>query len=242
MIRLDNYLTENSLTDSRNIAKELILNDKVMVDNKIINKPAFKVDDNSKIEILTENIYVSRAAYKLKGFLDYLDLDIKKLNALDIGSSRGGFTEILLEYGANKITCVDVGDNQLHQKLRDNNKVHLFENMDIRNFNKNEEKNKDKRFDLITCDISFISVLNIVDDIDRLASNYIILLFKPQFEVGKDAKRDKKGVVTDKKVIQRTRDIFLERIMQKWKYINSKVSEIKGKEGNIEELFLFKKI
>jgi 23S rRNA (cytidine1920-2'-O)/16S rRNA (cytidine1409-2'-O)-methyltransferase len=235
-MRLDLYLTQNFDIQSRNKASELIKNKKVRVDSQVITKPSFDVAEDSNIELLEEDFYVSRAAYKLKYFLEEIDLDLSNLKSLDIGSSTGGFTQILLEKNVENVTCVDVGSNQLHERIKDNSKITFYENTDIRDFN------KDSNFDIVTCDVSFISILNILDDINRLSKDKIIILFKPQFEVGTKVKRDKKGVVKDKKAILKARDKFLDScVLKNWKLIYNSPSKIEGKDGNEEELFYFNK-
>lgn len=236
-MRLDQYIKEHYNIQSRNKANELIKSNKIKVDNQIITKPSFDVNEDNKIEILEEDFYVSRAAYKLKYFLKELPkLDLKNKNALDIGSSTGGFTQILLEENIKSVTCVDVGSNQLHERIRNNSKITFFENMDIRNFKSQED------YKLVTCDVSFISILNILEDINRLSSDKIIILFKPQFEVGTNVKRDKKGVVKDKKAIVKARDNFLTQTQfLNWKLKYNSISKLQGKDGNEEELFYFSK-
>ncbi len=236
-MRLDQYLNIKHNIQSRNKAQELIKKNKIKINGKIISKPSYLVQENDELEILEDEFYVSRAAYKLKYFLDEINLDIKNKEALDIGSSTGGFTQVLLEKNVKNVTCVDVGTNQLHSSLKTNSKITFYEKQDIRSF-----KSK-KTFDLLTCDVSFISVLNIIDALDTLAQEDIIILFKPQFEVGINVKRDKKGVVLDLKAIKSSREKFLETILNlKWKLIDTKPSKLEGKDGNIEELFHFKKI
>lgn len=235
-MRLDQYLTKKFDIQSRNKASELIKSKKVQVDNKIITKPSFIVEEQVDIKILEDDFFVSRAAYKLKYFLDEININIKNLNALDIGSSTGGFTQTLLNNYVNSVTCVDVGSNQLHEKIKNNKKILFYENTDIREFKSNE------KFDLVTCDVSFISILNIIEDINRLAKNKIIILFKPQFEVGKNIKRDKKGVVKDKKAILKARERFIDTTkILNWNLKYSSYSKIQGKDGNEEELFYFDK-
>ena len=236
-MRLDLYLTKTFNIQSRNKACELIKSDKVKIDGMIISKPSFNVEQNHKIEILEDDFYVSRAAYKLKYFLEELpNFILKNKNALDIGSSTGGFTQILLENDAKKVTCVDVGSNQLHERIKYNPKINFYENTDIRSF-KSEEI-----FDIVTCDVSFISILHIIEDINRLSSKDIIILFKPQFEVGTNVKRDKKGVVKDKNAIIKSREKFLDYTQNlKWKLNYASMSKLQGKDGNEEELFYFSK-
>ncbi len=236
-MRLDLYLTKTFNIQSRNKACELIKSDKVKIDGAIISKPSFNVEENHKVEILEEDFYVSRAAYKLKYFLQELKhFNLNDKNTLDIGSSTGGFTQILLENDVKKVTCVDVGSNQLHERIKHNQKIEFFENTDIRNFKSNDI------FEIVTCDVSFISILHIIEDINRLSSKDIIILFKPQFEVGTNVKRDKKGVVKDKTAIIKARQKFLDYALAlNWKLNYSSMSKLQGKDGNEEELFYFSK-
>ena len=235
-MRLDLYLVNNFDLQSRNKASELIKSKKIKIDGVIITKPSFNVEDNQKVEILEDEFYVSRAAYKLKYFLNEINLDLKNTITLDIGSSTGGFTQILLENEVKKVICVDVGSNQLHEKIKQNPKIEFYENTDIRDFKSNE------KFDLVTCDVSFISIHNIIDAINFLASDKIIILFKPQFEVGNNVKRNKKGVVLDKKAIEKARQTFIDKTqLMSWKLEYSSHSKLQGKDGNEEELFYFSK-
>ncbi len=233
-MRLDLYLTKNFDIQSRNKALELIKSNKVKVDDKIISKASFIVENSHKIELLEEDFYVSRAAYKLKYFLSELNLDLKEKIALDIGSSTGGFTQILLENDVKKVICVDVGSNQLHKRIKDDKRIDFYENCDIRDFK------SDISFDIITCDVSFISILNIIDSINGFNFKNLIILFKPQFEVGTDVKRDKKGVVKDEKAIKLSREKFISKTLElNWKLEKNSISKISGKEGNSEEFFYF---
>jgi 23S rRNA (cytidine1920-2'-O)/16S rRNA (cytidine1409-2'-O)-methyltransferase len=233
-MRLDLYITKYFDIQSRNKAHELIKNSKVKVNNKIITKPSYKVEQDEQIILLEEDFFVSRAAYKLKYFLEEIDLKLDGLNALDIGSSTGGFTQILLNNNIANVSCVDVGTNQLHEKIKYNKKISMYENTDIRKFNSN------KIFDIVTCDVSFISILNILDDINRLSSNNIIILYKPQFEVGKEIKRDRNGVVQDQNAIDKAKEQFIQETKKlNWKLIYNSYSKLEGKEGNREELYYF---
>ncbi len=232
-MRLDKYLVNEGFFESGNKAKEAIINQKVRVNGKIITKPSFNVDE-ANIEILGDN-FVSRAAWKLKNYIDEFNINVKK-TALDIGSSTGGFSEVLLRNGVKKVVCVDVGKNQLHSKIRDDERSEVYEETDIREFNYPE------KFDLIVSDVSFISLLYIIDKIDELASGDIILLFKPQFEVGKNAKRNKKGVVIDERAIFSALENFkLQCKIKNWELIRETKSSVLGKEGNEEFILHFKK-
>ncbi len=238
LMRLDSYIFNQKLTDSRNRAKALILNSKVTIDGIVVKKPSFIVEEFHKVEILQNLAYVSRAGDKLKSFLDgHKDkISIKDKYCLDIGSSTGGFIEVLLEFGAKKVVGVDVGYNQLHKKVKNNPRVESHEEMDIRLFE------SDRLFDIVTCDVSFVSLEYILPSIDRLSARDIIILFKPQFEVGKNIKRNKRGVVKDEKAIIHALNLFEKHIsIFGYTMITKESSHIKGKEGNIEVFYHFQK-
>ncbi|SFV63536.1 RNA binding methyltransferase FtsJ like [hydrothermal vent metagenome] len=236
MQRLDKYLVQNNYFESRNRAIDAIKRGKVFIDGKKA-KPSTKCNENSNIDIDTEKFYVSRASKKLELFLEEYPLDLKDKRALDIGSSTGGFVQILLENEVKSVTAVDVGSNQLHHSLRDNPKVEIFEETDIREFQ------TDRTFDIVTCDVSFISILKIIDDIDRLSAKDMILLFKPQFEVGKNIKRDSRGVVVNLEAIEEAKEIFkAQTIDLGWELCYSTPSKLAGKSGNIEYIYHFRKI
>lgn len=245
-MRFDLFASKK-LNISRNKTLELIENKEILLNGKTY-KASFDVsnlcenlnddilfNDELKLELL-QDIYVSRAAFKLKYFLDEINLDINNKICLDIGSSSGGFAQILLEKNAKIIYCVDVGNEQLDKKLINNEKIKLYENTDIREFQSYI------KFDLITCDVSFISLKNIIFYINNFAKDNIILLFKPQFEVGKNAKRDKKGVVKNEKDILQAKSEFEKECMKyNWVLQKKSISNLKGKNGNVEYFYLFSK-
>lgn len=235
-MRLDSYLVENGLVESRNKAQQLIKEHAVSVDGKIVDKVSYDVAEGMAVDIADTELYVSRAAIKLKGFLPYTEWSLSGLRALDIGSSTGGFTQVLLENSVASVTCVDVGSDQLHPSLRSDPRVVVHENTDIRVFS------AETPYDLVTCDVAFIPLELILESIDRLASKYIVLLFKPQFQVGREVKRDKNGVVKDDKAIGKAM-IRLEDAcaLIGWKLIAKEVAHIAGKEGNQETCYGFVK-
>jgi len=235
-MRLDNYLVDNGLCESRNRAQTIIKDSLVSVNNKVINKSSYKVSLDDEVSIEEHKSYVSRSAHKLDEFLNELDLDIKGRVSLDIGSSTGGFTQVLLEREVAEVSAVDVGRDQLHKRLRDDRRVYSYESCDIRNFK------SEKEFDLVVSDVAFISLLNILDDVDRLANKDIILLFKPQFEVGREAKRDNNGVVLDKKAISNAMIRFEDACKLKgWRLVIKSPSKLTGKEGNLEYCYYYQK-
>lgn len=234
LIRLDNYLVDSGFVESRNKAQAVIKEGLVSVNAKVINKSSYKVSPDDEVKVQKHKSYVSRSAHKLDEFLNELDLDVNARVALDIGSSTGGFTQVLLERNVKEVSAVDVGRDQLHQSLKNDSRVYSFESCDIREFQ------SDKQFDLVVSDVAFISLLNILNDVDRLATRDIILLFKPQFEVGREAKRDNNGVVLDEKAILNAMIRFEDACRLKgWKLILKSPSKLTGKEGNLEYCYYF---
>jgi len=236
-MRLDKYLVEEGYYESRNRAHDAIKEGKVTVDGKK-PKASAKVDENTVVDVINEKFYVSRAGRKLDGFLSEHSMDFKEKCALDIGSSTGGFAQIVLEQGVRSLDCVDVGRDQLHISLRKNEILSLYEETDIRDFQ------SDTAFEMITCDVSFISILQIIENIDKLAEKGtdIVILYKPQFEVGKDVKRDSKGVVLDLDAIARRKETFEAQAKKMaWEEKYQSESKIAGKEGNQEYLYHFVK-
>ena len=235
-MRLDNYLVEKEIVDSRNKAQTIIKEGLVSVNAKVIKKSSFKVEESDAVSVANYKQYVSRAAYKLLEFLEELELDVKGRVALDIGSSTGGFTQVLLDANVKEVSAVDVGSDQLHKSIREDDRVFVYESCDIRKFE------SQKKFDLVVSDVAFISLLHILDDVDRLAFGEIILLFKPQFEVGREAKRDKNGVVLDKKAIANAMVKFEDACaLHNWRLVKKSPSKLTGKEGNLEYCYYFKK-
>lgn len=236
MIRLDNYLVKKLSIDSRTKAQALIKKGFVSIDAKVILKSSYQVQEADKVKMKQHKKYVSRSAFKLEAFLDELDLCVDAMVALDIGASTGGFTQVLLERGVKEVSAVDVGREQLHLSLLNDDRVLSYESCDIREFK------SDKIFDIVVSDVAFISLLNILNDIDRLASKKIILLFKPQFEVGREAKRDNHGVVLDEKAILNAMIKFEDACRLKgWNLILKSESKLTGKEGNLEYCYYYEK-
>ena len=164
-------------------------------------------------------------------------LNLAGADVLDVGSSTGGFVQILLQRGAKSVTALDVGSLQLSEILRRDPRVIVRENTDIREFA------SEKKFDLITCDVSFISLNLILKSLASLAKSALIVLFKPQFEVGTEAKRNKKGVLKDEKAVCAARAKF-ERLCAELGLaaLHASACKITGKEGNQEFFYLLKRM
>ena len=155
--------------------------------------------------------------------------------ALDVGSSTGGFTDCLLSYGVDHVDAVDVGTLQLHEKIRNNPNVSVYENTDIRNFT------SEKQYDIIVADLSFIPLHQVLEDIIRLRAHHTeyFLLIKPQFEVGKG--NTKKGIVKDEKLVEKVLEEYKESLENKGiSDIHIFPCHIQGGDGN-QEYFLYGK-
>ena len=194
-IRLDQLLIDRNLADTKSKAQSMILAGQVYVNDKIITKSGNSFNENSKIKIKQLHpTWVSRGAFKLLKAIDHFKIDIENKICLDIGSSTGGFTEVLLKKNAKKIYSIDVGTNQLHEKLKKEKKI-----ISIENFNAKYLDNSiiHEKINLVVCDVSFISLTKVIEPSLKLLSSKaeIISLIKPQFETNKI--NLKKGIVKD---------------------------------------------
>lgn len=239
MQRLDQYCT--ALLSSRTKAQEAIALGCVKLNGKVIYKNATLLKDDDTIQIDTQHLLLGRAGYKLRSFIDTLEERqiwakgyLAHKRVCDIGSSTGGFTQVLLSHNVLQVVCIDVGKNQLHAHIRDDKRVEVFEECDIRDFK------DDRIFDLVVCDVSFISLYKLLESFKALQSREYIWLFKPQFEVGKNAKRDKKGVLKDKNLGLKALEKFCQYVQNDFHIIHTQKSALLGKEGN-EEFFIYVK-
>ncbi|GAA9694222.1 TlyA family rRNA (cytidine-2'-O)-methyltransferase [Helicobacter pylori] len=234
-MRLDYALFNQHLVSSREKAKALVLKNQVLVNKMVVSKPSFIIKEGDKIEIVVEKLFVNRAGEKLAAFLEDHFIDFKKKVVLDVGASKGGFSEVALLKGAKKVLCVDVGKMQLDESLRNDTRIECYEECDIREFKTPET------IDLALCDVSFISLYCILEAILPLSDEFLAL-FKPQFEVGREVKRNKKGVVVDKKAILNALENFKNHLKTKdFQILKIQESLVKGKNGNVEFFIHFKR-
>lgn len=242
--RLDKLLVEKGVLESREKAQALILAGKVLIslNGKIFQpaqKPGTLVPENVKVKIEEEIPYVSRGGLKLEGALKVFNLKVEGWVCLDVGASTGGFTHCLLLKGAKRIYALDVGKGQLHYSLRKDSRVVVMEGINARYL---KEEMFPEKFDLITIDVSFISLKKVLPPLVPLLKEggYILALIKPQFEVG--PKFVKKGVVKDSSLHKKVVDEI-------WEF--SKIlglhplgvveSPILGPKGNKEFFILLKR-
>ncbi len=235
-MRLDVFLVSNNLFDSREKATFAIKAGVISVDDKVISKPSFDITTQIVKVIEEVNPFVSRGGFKLDHAIKHFNLDFNNKNVLDIGASTGGFTDVSLQHGASSVVAVDVGSNQLHEKIKNNPKVESLENLNILDYNTN------KKFDYLVMDVSFVSIKTIVPNLMKFLNedNYLICLIKPQYELGKV--KIKNGVVKDKKVHLNVVNDIIDYIKQlDLNVLNLINSPITGKMGNKEYLILVSK-
>ena len=227
-MRLDRYLVERGLVESREKAKRLIQEGKVRVGGKVVQKPAHPVPEGAAVELLAEERYVGRGAYKLLGALEAFPVEPRGKVAADLGASTGGFTQVLLERGVRRVYAVDVGKGQLPPRLREDPRVVALEEEDARTLVLPEP------VDLVVMDVSFISSTLLLPKVLELLKpqGEALILVKPQLELGPKAH---KGVVREeakrREALRRVRERALELGFQ---VLGEKESPLPGKEGNLE--------
>ena len=193
-MRLDFYLADNALVDSRTDAKNFILAGAVSVDGKVIKKPAFDVSGSEDISVdKTGKRFVSRGGLKLEGALDSFNIDVSGAMAIDVGASSGGFTDCLLKRGTAHVIAVDSGSGQMVESLRCDPRVTVVENFNARYMSADDFEYTP---DLAVMDVSFISAKLIIPAVAGVIkpNGKFICLIKPQFEVGRGG-LNKKGIV-----------------------------------------------
>jgi 23S rRNA (cytidine1920-2'-O)/16S rRNA (cytidine1409-2'-O)-methyltransferase len=229
-MRLDQFLVDQKLTETRAKAKDLITRGFVFVNGSSISKASYDVKLEDLIKIEKEFQFVSRGGDKLNQFLLDLKLDIKDNVCIDVGASTGGFTQVLLLRGAKKVITYDVGSDQLHPSLRDLKSVDVHESINILDVDIPQH-------DLMVIDVSFTSVLPILKYVFPYVKTLIVLV-KPQFE----QLSQYKDVIKDEK----TRTHLLNHVQKEMMHLGydilySKDAVIQGKKGNQETLHLLTK-
>ena len=241
--RIDKLLVERGLAESRNRAQAMVMAGVVLADEKRVEKPSetFAVDAVIRIKgDSPENKYVSRGGLKLEAALASFSIDPNGFECIDIGSSTGGFTDCLLKNGAAKVVAIDAGTNQLVWKLRIDPRVEVRERTNARDL---EPGDFNKQFDLAVVDVSFISVTKILPAIVPLLepAGKLIVLIKPQFEVGR-GEVGKGGIVREPEKHKRVVDEVNEFSTSLGLRPNGLIeSPILGTEGNKEFLALYER-
>ena len=241
-LRLDQLLVDRGLVESKTKAQALIMAGKVYSDTKRMDKAGLKVLDHIALEIKgQDHPWVSRGGLKLDKGLSHFMIDVNGFTAIDVGSSTGGFSDVLLQNGAKKVYSVDVGHGQLAWKLRNDPRVVVMERTNARSLN---EENIPDDIDIVVCDASFIGLQVVLPAaMERVkAGGYLVALIKPQFEVGK-GRVGKGGVVREPELHQEVCDKIEQWLtgLENWTVMGITESPIKGPEGNIEFLIAAQK-
>lgn len=239
--RLDVLVFEKGFAESREKAKAIIMAGDIYVNNQKADKCGQSYSDDVDIEFRGKAPkYVSRGGLKLEKAIDNFNLDLKNKITMDIGASTGGFTDCMLQNGAEKVYSIDVGYGQLAWKLRNDKRVINLERTNMRNVTSAEVPDK---IDFFSIDVSFISLKLLLPVARELLSENAeaVCLIKPQFEAGRE-KVGKKGVVRDPSVhIEVVKMIYDFCLENGYSVLNLDYSPIKGPEGNIEYLIHIKK-
>jgi len=235
--RLDEILVDLNLCESKSKAASLIMSGNVIVNGVVSTKPGKKYSKNVEIRIKEVFPYVSRGALKLKKAIEFFNINVENKICIDIGCSTGGFTQVLLENGAKKVYAVDVGVT-LDYRLRNDKRVVTMEKINARYL---EPSMFLDQIEFATVDVSFISLRHIFPVLKKLEIPFVVVLIKPQFEIG-DRIKGFDGVVKE----QKYRDDAIDSVLQYAEFssyakIGIVESPIKGPKGNIEYLLYCKK-
>ncbi len=235
--RLDQVLVRRGLVASRARARDLILRGQVRVDGAVVHKPALSVNDDAAVEVKTTSAHhVSRGGEKLSAALEAFGYGATGRTVVDIGASTGGFCQVLLEQGAQRVYAVDVGHDQLHDTVRNNGRVVSLEGTDARTLSTFVIEDP---VDAVVADVSFISLTKVLPAALRLAQDgaWLVALIKPQFEAGREH-IGKGGIVRDESVRRRVCVNIEEWISTEagWQVDGVIPSPIKGGSGNQEFL------
>ena len=238
--RLDSLLVSRGLAQSRERARALVLAGEVAVDGRTVTKAGTPIDEDAAIALrVPDHPWVGRGGLKLARALDVFAIDPAGKVALDVGASTGGFTDVLLARGAARVVALDVGHGQLDWKLRQDPRVVVIEGSNARYLDPNDLPADLRRFDLVTIDVSFISLRLILPAIAPVVSDTgrVVALVKPQFEAGRD-EVGKGGIVTDARVHARVVDeVAASALRVGLARVAVEPSAIPGTEGN-QEFFL----
>jgi 23S rRNA (cytidine1920-2'-O)/16S rRNA (cytidine1409-2'-O)-methyltransferase len=237
--RLDHLLTERGLAPTRERARALILAGQVRVDGQPVTKAGAAVDEDAEVELITpDHPYVGRGGLKLAHALDRFGIAVAGREALDIGASTGGFTDVLLQRGARRVVALDVGHGQIDWKLRTDDRVVVIEHFNARRLTPADLPSP---VDIVTIDVSFISLRQILPVVPALLRSGadVVALLKPQFEAGR--LEVGKGIVRDSGVHERViaevsaagAEVGLTRV-------GVTPSPITGQKGNVEFLLHFR--
>ncbi len=238
--RLDVALAQRGLAVSRQRAQSLVMAGLVRVDGRVVTKAGTAVAADAVLEVTgPEHPWVSRGALKLVAALDHFALDVSDCDCLDVGASTGGFTDVLLARGARRVIALDVGRGQLDWRLRQDPRVTVMEGVNARLLGADALP---FALDLVTIDVSFISLRLVVPAVGRhlRPDGWLVCLVKPQFEAGRESV-GKGGIVRDEAVRRQAVDATVAAIAALgFDHVGTVASPIEGQKGNREELAAFR--
>ena len=233
--RLDTELVRRGLVTSRDRAREAVAAGQVTINGAVAQKSARLVLPGDALKVSgPPNRFVSRGGEKLEGALAAFGLDVAGLRCCDVGSSTGGFTDCLLQRGAAKVVAIDVGRAQLHERLAEDHRVTSHERTDIRDV---DPVAVGAPFDMVTADVSFISLTSVMGSLAELAAPRapVLVLVKPQFEVGRQEASRGRGVIRDPEQWCAALDRVLEAAATAGLAPQAAIpSPLKGAQGNVE--------
>lgn len=233
-MRIDSYLVENKIVKSRERAKEHIKNGDVLINGKVVTKPSAEVLDSDMVEFIGSVLkYVGRGGLKLEKAVNVFGIDLSGKVCMDIGASTGGFTDCMLQNGAEYVYAVDVGHDQLDEKLCSDGRVC---NLERTNFTELFPDNFEPYPSFFSVDVSFVSLKKIIPKLSEFMKeeSSAAVLIKPQFEAGK-SDIGKNGIVKDKKVHFRVLKELIAFFSQNGLAVKAlDYSPISGGDGNIE--------
>ena len=238
--RLDQVLVSRGLFASREKARRAVMAGAVQVDGRLVDKPGAPIAAAASIEILqSTQPFVSRAGEKLDAALDHFGIDVREFVCLDVGASTGGFTQCLLLRGARRVYAVDVGYGQLDYGLRNHPRVVVMERVNARYLDAGDLP---EPCDLITMDLSFISLTKVVPAVARLLApaGRLLPMIKPQFEAGRGLV-GKGGVIRDEALRRQVVETTISRLEALGlRALGSFDSPVFGAQGNREVFALFR--
>jgi len=234
--RLDQELVRRGVFESRSVAHSAIEAGVVLVNGAVADKASRQVSTADAIVITERARFVGRGGEKLDAALGRFAIVVAGRDALDVGSSTGGFTDCLLQHGASSVVAIDVGHNQLHERLRNDPRVKSHEGLHIKDASSGDLGGP---FSLIVVDLSFISLKSVADHLVELAANRadLVLLVKPQFEAGRTEVSKGQGIIRDEEIRQRTLTEVTECYVAKGFTMEGVIDcPVPGANGNVEFL------
>jgi 23S rRNA (cytidine1920-2'-O)/16S rRNA (cytidine1409-2'-O)-methyltransferase len=233
---LEDYLVKMGLCNNAASAASYIKQGFVKVDGRFVTKPEYKLHENSKVNLVSN--FVSRGALKLDSIKDKIEINFKGKVVVDVGSSTGGFTDYALQNLAKRVVAIDLGKNQLHEKLKNNPKVEFHDQTNIFDVNSLPADT-----DVILIDVNFVSLRDVLAHIHKLIGRQtqIIALLKPQFEITSDSLKNE-GIIKNDRIRRNIIKDFEAWSKQFFVTVDKADSKLAGRHGNLERFYKLRKL